>query len=256
MVKGKPASAQTKPRQNAKTRQDPKKPATTEAKADAAETVEITAQTMMAAESLKGDIRDALLTEIKQLKKPWEQMAEYEQERVIHRCRDIAGKLVHETVRITAARGFINMPVQLGKFTVEAEKGISCSFNMARSPENLLALGERIGSIVLIVPVDVHDFMGERKPAEADVVGDLRMPKNGQPTSGPGAPSDPDAEAKLGRGPVDGKGEPIAHDPSTGEATEPSATERQAAAGQTPGDTGPHLPPDHGEATDATPPAA
>lgn len=156
---------------------------------------EQTERQLKAAESLKGDIRDEFLTEIKQLKKPWEKLTEYEQERLIHRCRDIAGNLVRNAVEIAAARGFEHIPVSIGKFTVDAEKGIQSTFAMARSDENLLAMGRRIGSVVLLVPLDLHDFMGERKPAEPEVVGDLALPK-----TGPGAPSDPEAESKIGRG--------------------------------------------------------
>lgn len=179
--------------------------------------IEITAQTLIKSETLKGDVTKALLDHIQAQPKPWAKMTEYEQERCIHGCRDIAGKLVHEAVRLTASRGFEHIPVSIGKFSVDAEKGIQSSFAMSRSDENLLAMGRRLGSVVLLIPMDLHDFMGERRPTEPDVVGDLSIPK-----TGPGAPSHPQAEAQLGRGPKI---------PPEGDAFPPGPTELAHQAG-------------------------
>lgn len=279
-MRGQSGSAARKPPQQPKNEQT--KP---DAKGNGAEKpahIEITAQTAIAAESLKGDVRDAILQMVKGLAKPWAKMTEWEQESAIRQCADIAGKLVHETVRITASRGFDHIPVSLGTFTVDAEKGIQSKFAMARTPDNLVAMGERLGSIVLLIPMDVHEFMGEKKPAEADVVGDLAMPKGEAPVAGHTITMSVDdstdpkmavascecgwsskldvaeaakqapliaahleqarAQAKVGRGPVDAKGNPLK--PDADGVVDKTKTEKTGEASQAmPGDIGPATPP-------------
>jgi hypothetical protein len=64
----------------------------------------------ISAETLVGDIRDAVLTEFKQMPKPWVMMSEDEQERVIHRSREIADTIVHRAVSLIAEQGFSTSP--------------------------------------------------------------------------------------------------------------------------------------------------
>lgn len=145
-------------------------------------------------ETLCGDIRDAVLAELRQMPKPWAQMSEQEQERCIFRARDIADSLVRRSVDLIAERGLPALPIEVGKVTVDggALKG---TFECFADDENLLRVRHLQGSRAMFVLASPARYSGERAPAEAENVGDLAMPK-----TGPGAPSDPDAMAKLGRG--------------------------------------------------------
>lgn len=160
--------------------------------------IDITDESIVAINTLKGDLRDEILREFKSMAKPWVKMSEYEQERIIHRATDIAGTVVHQAITAIASRGFEHFNVTLGKITVD--KGIECKFTLPFSGEAITGLCQRKGDSVILIARDATEFFGEKKPVEAENVGELAIPK-----TGPGAPSDAAAMEQLGRGPVDGE---------------------------------------------------
>lgn len=145
-------------------------------------------------ETLRGDIRDAVLAEFKLMPKPWQQMNEAEQERIIARASDIADKLVGGTIDIVAARGLPSLAISVAKFTVDGNE-IKGTYTAYAADENLLRIRHLADRRAIFVLADPADYEGEKKPAESDVVGDLAIPK-----SGPGTPTDEATFAKLGRG--------------------------------------------------------
>lgn len=151
--------------------------------------------TWLQIETLRGDIRDLILAEFKGMPKPWEKMAEHEQERMIHRASDIAGRLVRDGLDIVASRGFDHYAVELGEFTIG--EGIKGKFQAAFDPELVGSLCSRRSSTIMLIALDAKDFAGEREKAKPDNVGDLAMPKNGS-----GERPDAAALANVGRGSV------------------------------------------------------
>lgn len=174
------------------------------AEAPAMTTQQIT--TALQAETLTGDIRDMVLTEFKHQPKPWQQMNEEEQQRLIDRAEDIAGQLVQRAVNIIAERGLPSLPITVGKFTVDAGelKGV---FEAYASDDNLLRIRHLAGQRAMFVLASPDAYEGEKAPAEPENVGDLAIPKTGK-----GAPSDPEALKKVGRG--NGKKPPAADLPA------------------------------------------
>lgn len=148
----------------------------------------------LATETLSGDIRDAILTEFKQMAKPWATMAEHEQERMIWRARSIAEQVVRGSVDLVAKRGLAALPVEVGKITLD---GSSCkgTYECYVTDETLLQIRHLQGQRAMFVLASPDAYHGERKAADTDNVGELAIPK-----TGPGAPSDPEALAKVGRG--------------------------------------------------------
>jgi hypothetical protein len=130
-------------------------------------------------ETLRGDIRDRLLTEFKHIPNPWPKMSEAEQERLISRAFDIAGELVRKAVDLVAERGLPALPIEVGKITID---GGACkgTFECYADDENLLRIRHLQGKRAMFVLASPDAFNGERKPAEADVVGDLSLPKEGE----------------------------------------------------------------------------
>lgn len=145
-------------------------------------------------ETLRGDVRDQVLTEFKHLQKPWQAMNEEEQDRLIRRAADIADRLVRESVDLIAARGLPALPIEVGKITVDAAacKG---TFECYADDENLLRIRHLQGSRAMFVLASPSAFNGEQSKPEPEVVGDLAMPKERQ---------DEDALANVGRGNDDG----------------------------------------------------
>jgi hypothetical protein len=172
--------------------------------------------------TLRGDIRDFVLTEFKGVDKPWQKMTEREQERLIHRARDIADAVIRGTIDTIANRGFEHYYAQLGKMAVD--KGIEAKITMPYTDEAMAGLASRRGQTIIIIARDQHEFEGESRKAEPEVLGDLGLPK----PDGDGAQTEaaaPDPETG-----------PERVDPETGEVTielpganEPASEQQQPA---------------------------
>lgn len=136
-------------------------------------------ETGLNTETLRGDIRDRILTEFKHIPNVWPKLAESEQERLISRAQDIAGELVRKAVDLVAERGLPALPIEVGKITVD---GGACkgNFECYADDENLLRIRHLQGQRAMFVLASPDAFNGEQKPAEADVVGDLSMPKEAE----------------------------------------------------------------------------
>lgn len=199
--------------------------------------------------TMRGDVRDAIVSLVKTSAKAWwDKLPEYEQRQFLRAADTLGDDIVNSAVELVASRGFKHLEITIGKFTVDAEKGILASFTMPHNKDNLLAMGSVLGTEVCMVPMKASDFLSERSVAKPDNIGSLAMPRNGAgdkkngvdaptsstPTSGPGAPSDAAAMAALGRGPVDAEGKPIVADADgvvadPPVAAQPERTDAQAA---------------------------
>lgn len=113
--------------------------------------------------TLRGDVRDALLTHVKSLPKPWQQMSQLEQELAITRAESLADNLVRQAVALAGARGFEHYEVSLGKYAID--KGIEGKFSAPYSTDLVEALGTRRGATFLLVPCDINEFLGQQAAA-------------------------------------------------------------------------------------------
>lgn len=129
---------------------------------------------LVQAETLRGDVRDALLVEFKLRPKAWEQMNESEQESLIRRLETISHDLVHRAVTIVAHEGHPHLIGKVSKFTVK--DGLKIEFGASGLAENIVKLAQHSGDGAVLVLVAPQKYQGQRKPAETDVVGDLAIP--------------------------------------------------------------------------------
>lgn len=157
--------------------------------------VEEPATAVLAVDTLRGDIRDQILAEFKHLPDAWQKMTEDQQARCIHRADRIAEDVVTGAVAAIAPRGFSNIVASIEQFT--RKDGLKVVLQASATVDVITKLAEHGMNSVVLVLAEPAKFMGERKPAETDNVGDLAIPK-----TGPGSPSDPAAMEQLGRGPV------------------------------------------------------
>lgn len=134
---------------------------------------------LVAAETLTGDIRDAVLAEFKHIDKSWAKMTEDEQQRLINRAGDIADRLVIDAVDIIAGQGLPSLPIKVGKIVIE---GSECkgSFECYADDEALLRIRHLQGSRAMFVLASPDAYRGEQTSPQPEVVGDLALPK-GQP---------------------------------------------------------------------------
>lgn len=130
-------------------------------------------------ETLRGDVRDEILREFKHMPKPWQQMTEDEQQRLIDRASDIADALVRKAVDLVAGRGLPSLPIEVGKITID---GAACkgTFECFTDDESLLRIRHLQGSRAVFVLATIDAFKGEQTKPEPEVVGDLAMPKDGE----------------------------------------------------------------------------
>lgn len=129
----------------------------------------------LATETLRGDIRDAVLAEFKHVDKPWQKMTEDEQQRLINRATDIGDRLVRDAVDLIAARDLPSLPIEVGKITVE---GSECkgTFECYADDENLLRIRHLQGSRAMFVLASPSAYQGEQAPAVPENVGSLAIP--------------------------------------------------------------------------------
>lgn len=119
----------------------------------------------LAAGTLTGDVRDALLGHIKAQKKPWPQLSQFEQTDVISAANTIAENLVRQAVRVIAAQGRETISAKLDK--VEIKDGLKLTATCLKREQTMLALGLAQGHEVLIIAASADDYTGEREPAKA-----------------------------------------------------------------------------------------
>lgn len=136
--------------------------------------------TELAANTLRGDIRDKILTEFKAVPKSWQTSTEDEQNRLINRAKDIADTLVRRAIDIIAAKGLPSLAITVGKMTIDNSE-CKGTFECYADDESLLRIRHLQGARAMFVLASPDAFNGEQKKAETDNVGDLAMPKGDEP---------------------------------------------------------------------------
>lgn len=134
----------------------------------------------LATTTLRGDIRDKILSEFKSIPKSWQTSTEDEQSRLINRANDVAGTIVRRAIDIIAAKGLPALPITVGKMTIEKSE-CKGSFECYADDESLLRIRHLQGSRAMFVLASPDAFNGEQKKPEPENVGDLAMPKGEEP---------------------------------------------------------------------------
>ena len=121
----------------------------------------------IAAETLVGDLRDALLGHIKTLQKPWQQMSETQQRDLVASMTNAAKHLTSRAVKLIAANGRKTIVAHLHEMKID--KGVlTCKVTTSSTDETTLELKAAQNKTVLIIAGDSAEFEGEKKPAEID----------------------------------------------------------------------------------------
>lgn len=117
-----------------------------------------------AADTLTGDIRDAILDWRKTMGKPWAACNEDEQSDEIHRARDLAENLVRKACAIIASGGKKAIMGTVIKITVKDK--IQAWLDFSKADEQRHDLMDAQGMLISLVLADAEPFKGERAPAE------------------------------------------------------------------------------------------
>jgi hypothetical protein len=120
----------------------------------------------LAADTLRGDVRDALLSWFKATPKPWGAMSEAEQRDMAAAADRSARYLVKEACQIIAAN---ERPCIVATLVEYKEKdGVEAKLKLASKGEIVAALHEACGREVLVVTSGYEEFAGEKGDAEID----------------------------------------------------------------------------------------
>lgn len=123
--------------------------------------------TILAEETLTGDLRDVLLTHVRSMEDPWSKLSEEAQQDKIDAIELCAEDIVRRAVSIIARRGFDVISVSVSDFTVKGGE-IKGKFGALVSEQNVVSLSDHQGKSALIVLTDHSDFFGESQPAKAE----------------------------------------------------------------------------------------
>jgi hypothetical protein len=120
----------------------------------------------LAADTLRGDVRDTLLGWLKATPKPWSALGEKEQRDLVEAADRFAGLLVKQACQHIAAG---ERPVIVANLVEYKEKdGVEAKLKLPSKGEVVSALHEACGREVLLVTSGYEEFMGEVAPAEVD----------------------------------------------------------------------------------------
>lgn len=120
----------------------------------------------LAAETMRGDIRDLILDDIARQMPCWASMTETEQRRVIGRADQIAMSVVRDSIAIVAHRGFGHLVVSTGKWTVK--DGIKLEVGASGSVDDITKLAEHGARSAVLVLAEPSVYFGQRADAVAD----------------------------------------------------------------------------------------
>ena len=131
--------------------------------------IEIDAATVLEAaeaDTLSGDIRDALLTHLRSIKVPWMMLSEIEQAEHIAAVQNTAEHAVRRIVGLVAGGGMPHVVATIAKFTVK--DGIKVELNVSSLVSNICALAEHGKASAVLVLSNASEFIGEHAPARPD----------------------------------------------------------------------------------------
>jgi hypothetical protein len=131
--------------------------------------IEIDAATVLdaaEADTLSGDIRDALLTHLRAIRVPWAMLGEDEQAEHIAAVQNTAEAAVRRIVGLIAGGGMPAVTGTIAKFTVK--DGIKVELNVASLVSNICALAEHGKASAVLVLSNASEYIGEHAPARPD----------------------------------------------------------------------------------------
>jgi hypothetical protein len=120
--------------------------------------------TELAADTLRGGLRDAMLSWFKATPKPWAQMGEKEQRDIADAADRCARQLVKQACQIIAASERPCIVAQLVEY--REKDGVEAKLKLPSKGEVVAALHEACGREVLVVTSGEEEFQGEAAPAE------------------------------------------------------------------------------------------
>lgn len=119
------------------------------------------------AETLFGDVRDVILSQVRTMEDPWSKLSEDAQMARIDNAARTAEFVVRQAVGLVAKAGFPHMPVLVKDFTVKGGL-VKGKFETGVNDSSVLLLSENQEARAVLVLADPDRFMGEAAAAKPD----------------------------------------------------------------------------------------
>lgn len=116
----------------------------------------------LAAETMQGDLLNALLDELKAARDVWPKLSQIDQEAIIFRFERRVGAGIKEAVRIIAGDGRPVITAKLDQLT--AKDGIKAVLSLSQHDANRHELLDAVGKVVLVVVADADPYLGGDTP--------------------------------------------------------------------------------------------
>jgi len=118
---------------------------------------------------LEGQMRDFMLTRIRNNWKPWQQMTVNEQQDLVNAIEQQSRDTIKGIVRALNDHEWPYCTVTLGQVTINGgDKGIEAKITCANVDDNRNFLGEHVDSQVMIIVTNAEDFFGSRDRVKYD----------------------------------------------------------------------------------------
>jgi hypothetical protein len=118
-------------------------------------------------ENIYGDVRDALLMQVRSMEDPWSKLSEDQQSDRIEAVNNAASNAIRRILHAVAAKGFEKLSVVVKDFNVKGGV-IKGKFEAIVSEHHVVTLSEHQDSSALILMVDPGAFMNDQNPAQPD----------------------------------------------------------------------------------------
>lgn len=116
----------------------------------------------LAAETMHGDLINALLDELKAAHDVWPKLSQVQQDQIIFRFEKRVGEAIRDAVRMIASDGRPCVSATLEQIT--AKDGIKAVLTLPKTHSRRHDLLDAVGQTVLIVVADAESYLGGDKP--------------------------------------------------------------------------------------------
>jgi hypothetical protein len=119
------------------------------------------------AETLFGDVRDAILSQVRSMQDPWSKLPEEAQQSRIELAEKTAEHVVRQALSLIAKAGFDNMAILVKDFQVKGGV-VKGKFETNANHNNVMLLSDHQESRAVLVLADPDKFMGQAAEAKPD----------------------------------------------------------------------------------------
>lgn len=119
--------------------------------------------------TLRGDLRDAMLGQIRAMPRTWQASTEDEQREIASVIDSAAGHFIHEAMKLLTDYDAPRAVVKIIEIKISGnDKPLDIKCAAANAEENRNVLGDHVGGYVVMLMTDEETFMGERSAVHID----------------------------------------------------------------------------------------